>query len=611
MTDHHAVLKALLAMIGDPALVAGPDGAVIAANEAFRSLLDVQPGCLLSAMIRGGLPTFASGSAESVAIVQPEGATYSLVRAGMLRVILNSDGVRVGYSLTLARKPVTSRDVARQFRILKLIVEQVPNGIAIWDEEDKLYLANSVLKQRYSAYGIELRRGSLRGPILEAAGRAGLFGAIFVDGEDFPHLQKEPCAIERVPGTSSSTTNRLGFDNWLRISAQVLSNRWLLSVYEDVRTSGDLDAEKADLAEYYGRLLQYVPDLIVHVGGDRIEFVNAAFARLAGAHEYELVGLPADRFFSDTLGLPMEELLKSVTPENSVFSFEQRWEKPGGEFIWLRWSAHAFFVGGKLTGLVATGRDITIEYRQQADLRHQSEELAKKNKSLEQFAGVVSHDLKAPLRHVSVFADMIVEEAKKGNLAEVMNYAGHVRQSAQRMDRVVRRLLEYSQIAYKIMSIRRVNLADAALQAIQNLETQIEEARAEILLSKLPVIQGDPDLMRHLMQNLIANAVKYRRTGAVPKIRIYSTEFGSSFDIIVEDNGIGIDPKFAGTIFNAFQRLHKDDKVYEGFGIGLALCRQIAESHQGGISLDAGYKTGARFVVTLPRQLKYVEPAIG
>jgi signal transduction histidine kinase len=122
-------------------------------------------------------------------------------------------------------------------------------------------------------------------------------------------------------------------------------------------------------------------------------------------------------------------------------------------------------------------------------------------------------------------------------------------------------------------------------------------------------MEGDPELMRHLLQNLISNAVKYRRPGIRPRIQIYEQEDSVHTILIVEDNGIGIDAKDAQRIFNPFHRLHKDEKTYEGFGIGLALCKQIAESHDGLVKLDTDFKDGSRFVVMIPKQFAVQEDA--
>ena len=265
------------------------------------------------------------------------------------------------------------------------------------------------------------------------------------------------------------------------------------------------------------------------------------------------------------------------------------------------WSINVRFRDGVADGAICLGYDITEFQEKHNSIAAQSAELQRKNEALGQFAAIVSHDLKAPLRHIAMFADMMNDDIANQKYDELSLYAHHVRNSAIRMDRIIKSLLQYSQIAYRIISRSNFDAASVVISAIQNLETLVEEAKAEILVGKLPIMNGDAELMRHLMQNLISNAVKYRRPGIKPKILISAMETADEIALIVEDNGIGIDPKHANKIFGPFQRLHKDEKTYEGFGIGLALCKQIAESHDGSIELDTSYTDGSRFVVHLPK----------
>ncbi|MEN9895164.1 MAG: hypothetical protein RIR97_1016 [Pseudomonadota bacterium] len=285
---------------------------------------------------------------------------------------------------------------------------------------------------------------------------------------------------------------------------------------------------------------------------------------------------------------------------NSVRIYEYKHHAPGGNIRWYVWSILDVFKNGKRNNTICIGNDVTDIHETQTSIAAQSVELQRKNEALGQFAAIVSHDLKAPLRHIAMFADMMNEDVTHQKYEDLSLYAHHVRNSAVRMDRIIKSLLQYSQISYRIVEKTRFDPSGLIINAIQNLESVIEEAKAEILVEKLPALYGDAELIRHLVQNLLSNAVKYRKPGNRPKIRIYALETAGSVQLIVEDNGIGIDPKHATRIFGPFQRLHKDEKIYEGFGIGLALCRQIAESHDGSIELDTHYVNGARFIVHLP-----------
>ena len=143
-------------------------------------------------------------------------------------------------------------------------------------------------------------------------------------------------------------------------------------------------------------------------------------------------------------------------------------------------------------------------------------------------------------------------------------------------------------------------MSDVVSDAILNLDTFIREADARFEFDVLPQVKGDPELLKRLCQNLIGNAVKYRREGIKPVISIYSETIDDCVRIYFQDNGIGIDPRFAKKIFDVLQRLHRDESVYPGTGIGLALAKRIADSHNGSIELDTSFSQGARFVLTLP-----------
>lgn len=601
MLSHSVIANALAAVIAEPAFIVKLDGRYAADNAAWRNRFDIGQADLRGNM----LPEICASALGSAAETRLEIAIP--LCSERVRVVVQpllARNVAIGYCARLETEPLDDQALAAASTYVQRAVDTLPCGLTVWDAGDRLLVANRQIADRYAAFGVAMVPGVHRVETVRAGLNAGLFGTkyrgISISSEELG--QKRWFSRPFISG--AATIERVGEGEWLKITSHVDESGFIISFYENIDEPKESQIKPEATAEYFLTLLRYLPDFVVHMDLDgKPEFINAPFAEALGLDGWEAGQALSADFFADTFGTSLRNIARSLTVDGPPISFDQRLRKADGTFIWLRWSAHGLFHGDKPVGIIATGRNITLEYSQQQELKHQSEELAKKNRSLEQFAAVVSHDLKAPLRHISVFSDMIVEEAANGNLADVSVYAQQVRSSAQRMDRVIRRLLEYSQIAYKIAAFSRVNLADIAIQAIQNLESQIDEAKAELLLSKLPSIKGDPDLMRHLMQNLIANAVKYRRKGVAPRVRIYATDKGAMVNLVVEDNGIGVDTKFADRIFTAFQRLHSDDKIYEGFGIGLALCKQIAESHRGVIELDTTYRGGARFIVRLPQDL--------
>jgi light-regulated signal transduction histidine kinase (bacteriophytochrome) len=238
-------------------------------------------------------------------------------------------------------------------------------------------------------------------------------------------------------------------------------------------------------------------------------------------------------------------------------------------------------------------------------LDSQAEELRRSNAELEQFAYVASHDLQEPLRKVTSFCQLL-EKRYAGKLDERgLEYIGFAVDGAKRMQRLINDLLTFSRVGRLGATHTEVDLDDTLNAALGNLSTAIDEADAEIVRPEepLPIVDGDPTLLAMLWQNLIGNAVKFRREGLAPRIVIDCQPRTDSEDqewlFSVEDNGIGIAEDFTDKVFVIFQRLHGRDE-YSGTGIGLALCKKIVEHHGGSIRVDSSYTRGTRFLFTLP-----------
>ena len=260
----------------------------------------------------------------------------------------------------------------------------------------------------------------------------------------------------------------------------------------------------------------------------------------------------------------------------------------------------AIFDGECLMDFLVVGRDITEAKAQELHVSRQNEELQRKNQALDQFTATVSHDLKAPLRHLSMFSEMLVDDFQRDRLEDLPLYAGHIQTSSQRMTRLIESLLEFSQIAHREIVLLPVDLRFVVEEALLLLESHVLEADAEIDLGPLPEVHGDADLLVRLAQNLRGNALKYHAPGERPCVRIYARETADAVEFVVEDKGIGVDIRRAGRIFEVFQRLHRDESTYKGTGIGLAIAKRIAESHNAVITLDTDYAPGARFIVAFP-----------
>ncbi|HTB30618.1 MAG TPA: CHASE3 domain-containing protein [Bacteroidia bacterium] len=225
-------------------------------------------------------------------------------------------------------------------------------------------------------------------------------------------------------------------------------------------------------------------------------------------------------------------------------------------------------------------------------------ELKWKNKELEQFAYIASHDLQEPLRSVSNFSTLLLQKLEQDPDKEVHKYLNFVIGGAQRMSRLIFDLLEYSRIG-KGMAKIQLDCNELLREVLTDMSASIKESGAVIHTEKLPVVNGFIYL-KLLFQNLISNAIKFRKAGSYPIINISATDRGNEFVFSIKDNGIGIEKPYYDRIFIIFQRLHTREE-YEGTGIGLSQCKKIIELHGGEIWVESELGKGSTFNFTIPK----------
>jgi signal transduction histidine kinase len=238
--------------------------------------------------------------------------------------------------------------------------------------------------------------------------------------------------------------------------------------------------------------------------------------------------------------------------------------------------------------------------RANESLGRRAAELERSNAELEQFASIASHDLQEPLRKVRTFTQRVTVMEEEHLSEQARDYLDRANAAAERMQKLIEDLLRYSRVATHGRPFAPVELGALTCEVLGDLEAQIERSGAVIELSELPTISGDALQLRQLIQNLISNALKFRREGVTPKVSIGATSVNGKVELTVRDNGIGFDSRYSQRIFRVFERLHGRGE-YPGTGIGLALCRRIAERHGGTIAADGVPDGGATFTVTLPR----------
>ena len=235
-----------------------------------------------------------------------------------------------------------------------------------------------------------------------------------------------------------------------------------------------------------------------------------------------------------------------------------------------------------------------------------TEELARSNRDLEEFASVVAHDLRSPLLTVSGYCQLLSEEYGDRLDANAHDYLAQVVAAAGRMNRLIEDILEYSRVGRSQRPLQPLDVQSIVAQAIANLEGSIRQHDAEIDVGPMPTIVGDQTQLVQLLQNLIDNGIKFHRDEA-PRVRVTASRIADGWQFAVEDNGAGIAEEYFEQIFRTFRRLH--GPRYPGTGIGLAICKKIVERHRGRIWLTSTVGQGTTFHFTIADQSPQREAA--
>lgn len=247
-------------------------------------------------------------------------------------------------------------------------------------------------------------------------------------------------------------------------------------------------------------------------------------------------------------------------------------------------------------------REIRKRRRAEKALDTYSKELARSNQELQDFAYVASHDLQEPLRKIQAFGDLLESEFSGTLGEEGKEYLDRMRHAASRMSVLIEDLLAFSRVTTKPHTSQMVNLNVIAAEVVSDLEQRIKSTGGVVNIQPLPTVQADMTHMRQLFQNLIGNALKFHQPGVPPHVKVYTKPLkphDKLQTICFEDNGIGFEEKYLDRIFAVFQRLHGKDE-YEGTGIGLAVCRKIAERYGGTISAASKKGKGSTFSFSIP-----------
>jgi PAS domain S-box-containing protein len=348
----------------------------------------------------------------------------------------------------------------------------------------------------------------------------------------------------------------------------------------------------------YKALMDHNPDMVFSLDDEgKIQEINSVVTRILGYETDEVIGQHFTPFIEP------EDLEKTIKYFGQAIrgianNFEILLMAKDKNPLLFSITLFPIITNKEIKGVYGIGKDITQVKLAEATLIEYSKKLEQSNKDLQQFAYIASHDLQEPLRMVTSYLQLLEKRYKTSLDQDAHEFIDFAVDGAKRMQKLIRDLLNYSRINTQGNEFKAVDSQEIFEQVLDNLEFKIKEKDVEISSDPLPVVHGDETQLIQLLQNLIANSIKFNDKKKC-SIHISAEKRALNWIFSVRDNGIGIPKQYEERIFTIFQRLHTRDE-YEGTGIGLAICKRIVERHGGTIWFESREGEGSTFNFTVP-----------
>ncbi|MEN4029336.1 MAG: PAS domain S-box protein [Methanobacterium sp.] len=327
---------------------------------------------------------------------------------------------------------------------------------------------------------------------------------------------------------------------------------------------------------------------------------NRGAQKIYGYSAPEVIGKHKSILMGPSEWKNASKLLKKVKEGEAVSQYEaKRLRKDGREVDVSLTLSPVKNYEGEITGISVIYRDITEQKKSEEKLKETVEELKHTSDELQQFAYITSHDLQEPLRTIASFAQLLKIRYKNRLDPDADEFIDFVVDAAKHMKKMIQGLLDYSRVSAQRYELKQVNSEKILNTVLSNLQPTIEKNKAQITHDKLPLVTADETQFIQLFQNLIGNAIKFKKEDVPPKIHIScKKDDEGKYIFSVSDNGIGIEPQYRDRIFEVFKRLHTIDE-YRGAGIGLAISKRIVECHGGRIWVESELGRGSAFYFTI------------
>ncbi len=377
--------------------------------------------------------------------------------------------------------------------------------------------------------------------------------------------------------------------------------------------------EKQENEEFLNKIFENIPNMIFVKDAKDLNFVriNKAGEKLLGYKRNEIIGKNEYDFLPKNTANFISAMDKEVLKSNKQVDIPEEiiHNKQNKELILHTKKLPLLDESGNPKYLIGISEDITEKKKAEIKIIEINAELEKRvnertaqlehaNKELESFAYSVSHDLRAPLRHIDGFVQLMYSNISEHN-DKIKEYYNRINSASKRMSEMIDELLNFSRLGRKVLNIAPVDLNKLVIEIIDQLKPDFKNRKINWNINELSEIQGDAFLLKIVFGNLISNAIKYTSKKPEAIIEIGTKKISNKQNTIyINDNGAGFDMKYVDKLFGVFQRLHSNDE-FEGVGIGLANVKQIISKHKGTITVESEIDKGTTFYINLPKVINY------
>jgi PAS domain S-box-containing protein len=489
---------------------------------------------------------------------------------------------------------------------MRALMDNMADAMTAQDSTGRVVFANRAAAELTGYPSVE---AMLADPVSAMQRRYALFE---MDGKPLPydHLPRQRVFGE---GKAGEVRFRLryqddGSERWIHlVSAPVLDERGkprlAVNIFRDITSSVQ---EQFRLQQ----ILDNMPSLVgmLTLDGVLVEANRVALA-LANLKREDVIGKPFEETYWWAYDPDVQAQLRQAIARargGETVRYDVKVRAGENRFAIIDFSLSPIVSStGRVTALLPSAIDITQRKRTEALVERYMERLKTSNLELQQFAYVASHDLQEPLRMVSSYLQLIETRYKDKLDDDAREFIHFAVDGANRMKRLIQDLLAYSRVEKRRGQFAQVDMNEVIAQITTDMALTIEETGTTLRVDPLPTLTADRNQMVQLLQNLIANAIKFRGERP-PEITIRVVKVPNAWRFSVQDNGIGIDPQYHERIFVIFQRLHGHGK-YPGTGIGLAICKRVVERHGGKIRVESTPGEGTTFIFTIADHLQQTE----